>query len=213
MAVKEAPDAAFWSALGGEGPIAPASEAPAPEKEEVGEGVLYKLSDSTGSLTCSEAKRGDIKVTDLDSNDVFILDAGREIFVWVGSKASDAERRNAMPTAQAYLHANNKPIHTAVHWPATPLTGRGDLSRHADHPRCRPRITSTRAHRAPREALWRGLEVIVGAAQVHVGKKTVPWAHLNARTAGSAKTSNHAPLAATGTLLHLREPLRATRRI
>mgnify|MGYP002822387632 CR=1 FL=1 len=114
-AVKEAPDAAFWSALGGEGPIAPASEAPAPEKEDVGEGVLYKLSDSTGSLTCTEAKRGDIKVTDLDSNDVFILDAGREIFVWVGSKASDAERRNAMPTAQAYLHANNKPIHTAVH--------------------------------------------------------------------------------------------------
>jgi gelsolin len=114
-AVKEAPDAAFWAALGGEGPIAPASEAPAPEKEDVGEGVLYKLSDASGSLTCSEAKRGDIKVTDLDSNDVFILDAGREIFVWVGSKASDAERRNAMPTAQAYLHANNKPIHTAVH--------------------------------------------------------------------------------------------------
>ena len=113
--VKEAPDSAFWSALGGEGPISPASEAPAPEKEDVGEGVLYKLSDSTGSLTCSEAKRGDIKMSDLDSNDVFILDAGREIFVWVGSGASDAERRNAMPTAQAYLHANNKPIHTAVH--------------------------------------------------------------------------------------------------
>ena len=51
----------------------------------------------------------------MDSSDVFILDAGREIFVWVGSGASDAERRNAMPTAQAYLHANNKPIHTAVH--------------------------------------------------------------------------------------------------
>ena len=77
--------------------------------------MLYKLSDSTGSLTCSEAKRGDIKMSDLDSSDVFILDAGREIFVWVGSGASDAERRNAMPTAQAYLHANNKPIHTAVH--------------------------------------------------------------------------------------------------
>ena len=39
---------AFWSALGGEGPISPASEAPRPEKEDVGEGVLYKLLISHG---------------------------------------------------------------------------------------------------------------------------------------------------------------------
>jgi len=113
--VKEAPDDAFWAALGGEGVIAPASEAPAQDKEDVGEGVLYRLSDASGSLNCTDAKRGDIKLTDLDSSDVFILDAGREIFVWVGSKASDAERRNALPTAQAYLHSAGKPVSTAVH--------------------------------------------------------------------------------------------------
>ena len=78
-AVKEAPDAAFWSAFGGEDTCL---GAPAPEERQATRPL--QLSDSAGSLTCTEAKRGDIKVTDLDSNDVFILDAGREIFVWVG---------------------------------------------------------------------------------------------------------------------------------
>ena len=62
-------------------------------------GKAYKLSDSTGSLTVR--RKGRHQNQDLDSNDVFILDAGREIFVWVGSKASDAERRNAMPIRPA----------------------------------------------------------------------------------------------------------------
>mmetsp|Transcript_19791 Transcript_19791/g.60998 ORF Transcript_19791/g.60998 Transcript_19791/m.60998 type:complete len:375 (-) Transcript_19791:36-1160(-) len=112
--VKNDPDDAFWAALGGEGPVAPETDCVA-ESEEPGEGVLYRLSDASGSLTCSETARGDIKKSMLDSADVFLLDAGREVFVWIGSGASDAERCNAMSTATAYLTSANKPISTAVH--------------------------------------------------------------------------------------------------
>mmetsp|Transcript_8556 Transcript_8556/g.25750 ORF Transcript_8556/g.25750 Transcript_8556/m.25750 type:complete len:381 (+) Transcript_8556:132-1274(+) len=113
-AVRTEPDAAFWAALGGEGPIAPETDV-VPESEEPGEGVLFRLSDASGSLTCTEVGRGDVKKAMLDTNDVFLLDAGREIFVWIGTGASDAERRNAMSTAIAYLGSANKPIHTAIH--------------------------------------------------------------------------------------------------
>lgn len=107
-------DADFWATLGGEGDVAPETDAVA-ESEEPGEGVLYRLSDASGDLTCTEAGRGDITKSMLDSADVFLLDAGREIFVWIGSGASDAERRNAMSTAMAYLTSANKPISTAIH--------------------------------------------------------------------------------------------------
>ena len=40
---------------------------------------------------------------------VFIADTGREVFVWIGSGASDAERKNAM----TYAHVNTHiPHHT-----------------------------------------------------------------------------------------------------
>ncbi|KAH8058802.1 hypothetical protein JL720_13992 [Aureococcus anophagefferens] len=107
-------DADFWAAPGGEGPIAPETDAPV-ESEEPGEGILFKLSDASGELQCTEVGRGDVKKSMLSSDDVFLLDAGREVFTWIGSKASDAERRNAMSTAIAYLTSANKPISTAIH--------------------------------------------------------------------------------------------------
>lgn len=112
--VKVDVDADFWDALGGEGDIADDTDC-APEVEEPGEGILFKLSDASGELECTEQARGDIKKSMLDSSDVFLLDAGREVFVWIGSGASDAERRNAMSTAMSYLQSADKPIHTAVH--------------------------------------------------------------------------------------------------
>lgn len=35
----------------------------------------------------------------LDPNDVFIADSGKELFVWIGSGASDAENKNALTYA------------------------------------------------------------------------------------------------------------------
>ncbi|KAH8050603.1 hypothetical protein JL722_11257 [Aureococcus anophagefferens] len=76
---------------------------------------VRKMKHTVKVAECTEVGRGDVKKSMLSSDDVFLLDAGREVFTWIGSKASDAERRNAMSTAIAYLTSANKPISTAIH--------------------------------------------------------------------------------------------------
>jgi len=109
-------DDGFWEHLGGEGDIAPASAATdkIPDRDP-GEGVLYALSDTTGSLQTKEVARGDLGAGMLDTNNVMMLDTDAEIFLWVGAGASPGESRNSMATAMAYLKINNKPLHTPIH--------------------------------------------------------------------------------------------------
>lgn len=78
------------------------------DDESVGEREqkLFILSDADGSLDFEEKKTGGITPEDFNSDDVFIFDAGMEIFVWVGDNASPSEKRNAIPYAHKYLQKN-----------------------------------------------------------------------------------------------------------
>jgi len=108
-------DDGFWSVLGGPGGIKSAEEVPAlPEPEPIGEGLLYRLSDSSGDLRCSEVARGDLKRSMLQTSDVYICDVGPQLLVWIGEGASDLEKRSAMVTATKYLRFSNKPLTTPV---------------------------------------------------------------------------------------------------
>ena len=107
----------FWRKLGGgKGPIKSKDAAAEvlPKPIPVGEGILYKLSDSTGKLIISEVARGDLTKAMLGSDDVFVVDPGPQLLVWVGNGASQLERVSAMNTATAYLKTQGKPIHTPV---------------------------------------------------------------------------------------------------
>lgn len=66
---------------------------------------LFKLSDESGQLAFGQVKEGpSISVSDLDGNDVFILDdAGKTIWVWQGAGASKAEKAAWLKVAQAYV--------------------------------------------------------------------------------------------------------------
>lgn len=65
---------------------------------------LFRLSDESGQLSFSLVKDGNsIKSSDLDSNDVFILDTGKAIWVWQGSAASHAEKAMWIKVAQSYV--------------------------------------------------------------------------------------------------------------
>jgi gelsolin len=65
---------------------------------------LFRLSDESGQPTFVHVKDGSISASDLDSEDVFVLDnAGREIWVWEGQNASRAERALWLRVAQAYV--------------------------------------------------------------------------------------------------------------
>jgi len=108
-------DDGFWSLLGGQGEIKAAADVPAlPETPAVGEGVLYRLTDVTGDLKCEEVARGDLKMSMLESSNVYICDVGRGLMVWTGSGASDRERRTAMITATKFLRFNSRPLTTPV---------------------------------------------------------------------------------------------------
>ena len=106
----------FWEKLGGKGPIKSKEEAGEllPKVPSVGEGVLYKLSDSTGKLSITEVGRGDLKKGMLNTDDVYVCDPGPELLVWVGNGASQKERAAAMNTATAYLKSQGKSIRTPV---------------------------------------------------------------------------------------------------
>jgi gelsolin len=65
---------------------------------------LFRLSDASGQLSLDLVKeKQPITMSDLDSNDVFLLDAPGAIWIWEGSASSRAERAYWLKVAQWYL--------------------------------------------------------------------------------------------------------------
>lgn len=65
---------------------------------------LFRLSDASGQLRFDVVKEGaGISSSDLDSNDVFLLDTSSNIWVWQGSGASKAEKAMWIKVAESYI--------------------------------------------------------------------------------------------------------------
>ncbi|KAH7356178.1 putative actin-binding protein Fragmin [Pyrenochaeta sp. MPI-SDFR-AT-0127] len=65
---------------------------------------LFRLSDSAGSLSFDLVNQGNgVGKEDLDGNDVFLLDAGKSIWVWEGQGASRAEKAMWLKVVQRYI--------------------------------------------------------------------------------------------------------------
>lgn len=102
----------FFEAIGGKGSIAPAHQTVTPT---VTNKVLLRVSDSTGPIKAEIiAKNEAINKGLLKSDDVFILDTGLEIFVWVGNGASKTEKKEALNFAMNYLVDNKRPPTTRI---------------------------------------------------------------------------------------------------
>jgi hypothetical protein len=106
----------FWKAIGGQGPVKTAEEGGDDlEHEKATEKKLFQLSDASGKLEFKEVGKGAaIKRSMLDSNDVFILDTGAEVYAWIGKGASPDEKKKAMQFAQDYLQKHNKPLFVPI---------------------------------------------------------------------------------------------------
>jgi gelsolin len=104
--------AAFWSLLGGQGPVKSAEEGgDDSEFEKASEKRLFHLSDASGTMVFKEVGKGaSVKKSLLNSDDVFILDTGAEVFAWIGKGASVGEKKKAMQFAQDYLVKYNRPF-------------------------------------------------------------------------------------------------------
>ena len=109
-------NAEFWRLLGGsKRDVQPALDDSAEDdKRAAGQTVLYQLheDEATGKLTKSKCKG--VWREMLDETDTFILVCPNEIFAWIGKKATDAERKNAMVKAQKLIPEMNMPMTTPI---------------------------------------------------------------------------------------------------
>jgi len=95
----------FWEAFGGKKPISEKA------KEEPAEKKLFKISNETGKMEYTEVR---FHKSSLEENDVFVADVGPEIFVWIGKKANELEKKSGLSFAQHYLNNNNRPPHLPI---------------------------------------------------------------------------------------------------
>jgi gelsolin len=109
-------DSEFWGMLGGMGAVKSAEEGGDDnEAEKSGTKALFHLSDASGKLEFKQVATGSAcKKSLLNSDDVFILDTGAEVFAWIGKGASKDEKAKALHFAQDYLKNYNRPPYTPI---------------------------------------------------------------------------------------------------
>jgi gelsolin len=92
----------FWNLLGGKGPIAPPEDDEhANKKTEI---KLFRLSDRTGNLNFEPVAEGGAITLDMfQSDDVYLLDKGYIVYVWIGRNASREEKKSGMTYATTYI--------------------------------------------------------------------------------------------------------------
>lgn len=103
-------DGDFWKLLGGK-PAKIGAAIPDVKNVEFTKKV-YRISDSTGTLQITPCATN--SKSDLQSDDVFIVDCGQIVYVWIGSGASKQERKQCMHYASLYLEQEKRPPHTPV---------------------------------------------------------------------------------------------------
>lgn len=116
---RDDPDAAteFWTALGGK----PASiqgattdELDHEENSELFEHKLFKVSNESGELQTEEVTKRPLKKKYLDTNNVFILELEKTIYVWCGKDANYEEKNNAILTAREFRDKREKSKKTSI---------------------------------------------------------------------------------------------------
>lgn len=65
---------------------------------------LIRISDADGELKMETVAEGEIEQRMLDPNDVFLVDLGTHLYVWVGDDASKGESQNGLSYASNYLN-------------------------------------------------------------------------------------------------------------
>ncbi|XP_066432124.1 villin-1 isoform X2 [Eleutherodactylus coqui] len=102
----------FWLALGGKSQYSSSKRL----QEEVLDITprLYECSNKTGTFRATEIS--DFHQDDLHEDDVFLLDAWDQVFLWIGKNANEVEKKDAAITAQEYLrtHPGSRDFSTPI---------------------------------------------------------------------------------------------------
>eukprot|EP00499_Haloplacidia_sp_CaronLabIsolate_P008058 CAMPEP_0196782858 /NCGR_PEP_ID=MMETSP1104-20130614/12172_1 /TAXON_ID=33652 /ORGANISM="Cafeteria sp., Strain Caron Lab Isolate" /LENGTH=839 /DNA_ID=CAMNT_0042153103 /DNA_START=26 /DNA_END=2545 /DNA_ORIENTATION=+ len=110
-------NADFWELLGGRGEVPPAEAGGDDEATDMASDLrLFRISDDSGTLEMSEIDKREGRFTRdmLDEDDVFLLDSGPVVFVWIGRGATKQERQGGMKMGEDYLREAGKPSNTRI---------------------------------------------------------------------------------------------------
>jgi len=91
----------FWKSVGGKAAIAPGDKESDHKVKELKE--MYKISDASGKLQFTLVP---FAKSSLEEDDVFVVSTGAMVFVWVGRRANQDEKKSAFNFAQQYLNEN-----------------------------------------------------------------------------------------------------------
>ncbi|XP_053323586.1 villin-like protein [Spea bombifrons] len=94
--------AEFWVALGGKAPYA--SDKRFQEAVVQYKPRLFECSNQTGRFIMTEVV--DFTQSDLDEDDVMLLDTWEELFLWVGKSANEYEKNESITSAKEYLKSH-----------------------------------------------------------------------------------------------------------
>jgi gelsolin len=103
----------FWGMLPGEqGEIKTAAEGGDDEKVDQFTKKLMRITDAIGidKVDIVEEASGSFTKSQLDSNDAFLVDTEETIYLWIGTGASNNERKNAFKIANQYIAQAERPF-------------------------------------------------------------------------------------------------------
>ena len=97
----------FWKLLGGKGEIK-AATAVTDDSLKSFDSKMFQLSDASGELVLKPVK---LTKDSLTTDDVFIVDLGIELMIWIGKNSTTNEKKSSLGFAQQHLQDNNRPSH------------------------------------------------------------------------------------------------------
>jgi len=108
-------DETFWNHMGGRGPIAPEPPGSDDIEKRTTDIKLYQLGGRGGShtdLVFNFVEEGHRKITvdHFHSEEVYLLDKGYVVYVWIGKHSPPEEKRLAMGYAQKFVNENHESL-------------------------------------------------------------------------------------------------------
>ncbi|NXX83103.1 VILI protein, partial [Urocolius indicus] len=102
----------FWLALGGKSQYA--NNKRLQEENSSVSPRLFECSNKTGTFLATEIV--DFTQTDLEEDDVYLLDTWDQVFFWIGKGANESEKESAAVMAQEYLrsHPSGRDLDTPI---------------------------------------------------------------------------------------------------
>jgi len=99
----------FWELLGGEGTIRD-DQGGDEAWETKCDKQMFQLTDAGGKLEFVAVARGsNVVKSKLNSDDVFVIDVGPCVYVWIGKESSKMEKKMGFGKAQTYLEEYKRP--------------------------------------------------------------------------------------------------------